>query len=236
MGPVARRSRYDVDRLLAVAVEVFIERGYDGTSMEDLARAAGITKSSIYHHVESKEHLLRLAVERALDALFSLAGEAREPGVPAVRRLQRLVGRMVEVLVAELPYVTLMLRVRGNTDTERYALERRREFDQLMRELVAEAAAAGGIRSDLDLAVVERLVTGMINSITEWYRPGRVPLPELRETVVALVMSGVCGAAAGGAGAGGRGAGGRGAGGRSGSVSRVESAQDRPSSRRGGAR
>jgi AcrR family transcriptional regulator len=196
-GAVPRRSRYDQERLLAVAVEVFIERGYDGTSMEDLARAAGITKSSIYHHIEGKEQLLRLAVQRALDALFALVDEARAPRLPAVQRLEQLIGRMVEVLVAELPYVTLMLRVRGNTDTERFALERRREFDQLMRGLVAEAAAAGDIRADLDLAVVERLVTGMINSITEWYRPGRVPLPELRETVVALAMSGLAGGGAG---------------------------------------
>ena len=69
------RPGYDLDSLLAVAVEVFNERGYDGTSMEDLARAAGITKSSIYHHVASKEQLLRLAVERALGALFGVTSE-----------------------------------------------------------------------------------------------------------------------------------------------------------------
>ena len=87
-----------------------------------------------------------------------------------------------------------MLRVRGNTVTERYALARRREFDQLMRRLVAEAAADGDIRGDLDLAVVERLVTGMINSLTEWYRPERIPLARLRETVVSLAMAGLAGA------------------------------------------
>lgn len=184
------RSPYDVERLLAVAVEVFIERGYDGTSMEDLARAAGITKSSIYHHVESKEQLLRLAVERALDSLFALPAEIGSAG-SAVARLERLIGRMVDVLVAELPYVTLMLRVRGNTATERYALERRREFDLAMRGLVAEAAAAGDLRGDLDPALCERLVTGMINSITEWYRPGRVPPAELKEAVVTLALSGL---------------------------------------------
>src|SRR4051812_10071990 len=53
MAEPARRGRpgYDRDRLLRVAVDVFNERGYDGTSMEDLAARLGITKSSIYHHV-----------------------------------------------------------------------------------------------------------------------------------------------------------------------------------------
>jgi AcrR family transcriptional regulator len=58
---MAQRDTYTPETLLAVAVEVFIERGYDGTSMEHLSRAAGISKSSIYHHVRGKEELLRRA-------------------------------------------------------------------------------------------------------------------------------------------------------------------------------
>jgi AcrR family transcriptional regulator len=180
---------YDVDALLDVAVAVFIERGYDGTSMEQLARAAGISKSSIYHHVEGKEALLRLAVDRALDALFALTNG--DGGGPAVDRLEKVIGDMVGVLAAELPYVTLLLRVRGNTETERYALRRRREFDRWLRGLFSEAAAAGDIRRDIDLAVAERLVAGMVNSLAEWYRPGRVALQELKRTVVSLAMSGL---------------------------------------------
>lgn len=185
------RTQYDLERLLAVAVEVFIERGYDGTSMEDLAKATGITKSSIYHHIASKEQLLRLAVERALGALFAITEEeASADGVgPAKDRLRYVLGRMIDVLTAELPYVTLLLRVRGNTETERWALERRREFDRFVRELVQEAAAAGDIRADLDVALVERLIIGMVNSVTEWYRPGRIAVGAVKETVVTLAMS-----------------------------------------------
>jgi AcrR family transcriptional regulator len=187
------RAPYDVRRLLAVAAEVFIERGYDGTSMEDLARATGITKSSIYHHVESKEELLRLALDRALGALFAVTEEEGGTTGPAIGRLRYVLGRVVEVLCAELPYVTLLLRVRGNTETERWALERRREFDRFVRAIVVEAAADGDIRSDLDPALVERLAFGMINSITEWYHPGRVDVSELKATVVAIVGAGLGG-------------------------------------------
>ena len=64
------RPGYDLESLLSVAVTVFNERGYDGTSMEHLSQALGITKSSIYHHVDSKEDLLSMALDRALDGLF----------------------------------------------------------------------------------------------------------------------------------------------------------------------
>jgi AcrR family transcriptional regulator len=197
-GAGGRRPQYDVDRLLEVAVGVFIERGYDGTSMEDLARATGISKSSIYHHVESKEQLLRLAVSRALDELSVIMEEkgaviagAADEGSRAIDRLRYVIGRVVEVLCAELPYVTLLLRVRGNTETERWALDRRRRFDRFVRVILEQAVAEGDIAADVEPAVAERLVLGMINSLTEWYRPGRIGVDELREAVVTMSMHGL---------------------------------------------
>jgi hypothetical protein len=70
--------------------------------------------------------------------------------------------------------VTLLLRARGNTGTERRALARRREFDRIVADLVAEAERDGDIRPDVDPAVTARLLFGMLNSIVEWYRPGRM--------------------------------------------------------------
>ncbi len=165
------RTAYTVDSLLAVTVQVFNERGYDGTSMEDLSRAAGISKSSIYHHVRGKEELLERAVGRALEGLFGILDEPQADQGRAIERLEHVVHRTVELLMAELPYVTLLLRVRGNTATERDALARRREFDHRVAQLAAEAVAEGDLRAGLDPRLTARLVFGMVNSISEWYRP-----------------------------------------------------------------
>lgn len=190
VGPTARHDR---DSLLAVAVAVFTRRGYDGTSMADLSEAAGIRKSSFYHHVQSKEELLALALDRGLDALFAILDEPRSVEGSAVDRLEHVVRRTVEVLVAELPYVTLLLRVRGNTATERRALARRREFDRRVAELVA-AAEPGGALAGIDPALVTKLVFGMINSIIEWYRPrGGLATAEIADAVVRLTLSGLRG-------------------------------------------
>jgi len=192
-----RRPRYDSASLLAVAVGVFNERGYDGTSMEDLARATGLSKSSIYHHFEGKEELLRLALQRALGPLFAVLDEPGASQGRAVERLEHVVRREVEVLVDELPYVTLLLRVRGNTETERWALARRREFDRVVADLVAQAAAEGDLRADLEPAVVARLLFGMINSLVEWYRPRQpgdrhaASPSELADTIVRLAFDGL---------------------------------------------
>jgi AcrR family transcriptional regulator len=167
------RPGYDLQRLLLVAAQTFTERGYDGTSMEDLARELGITKSAIYHHVSGKDELLRLATDRALDGLTAVIAEAATVDGRAIDRLEYVVRRSVEVLVDELPFVTLLLRVRGNTAVERHAIARRREIDHALSALVAQAEAEGDVRPDVDPALTARLLFGMVNSLVEWYRPSR---------------------------------------------------------------
>ncbi|MFJ9784920.1 TetR/AcrR family transcriptional regulator [Amycolatopsis sp. NPDC101161] len=172
-APRRGRPGYDLESLLQVAVKLFNERGYDGTSMEDLSRKLGITKSAIYHHVPSKEELLRLAVDRALDGLFEVAASTDQLDGRAIDRLEHLVRGSVLVLADRLPFVTLLLRVRGNTKVERAALTRRREFDRLVTDLVKQAEAEGDIRPDVDPSVTARLIFGMVNSLIEWYKPRR---------------------------------------------------------------
>jgi AcrR family transcriptional regulator len=140
--------------------------------MDELALRAGITKSAIYHHVPGKEELLRLGVDRALDGLFAVTREPEASTGPAIGRLEHVVRGSIRVLTAELPFVTLLLRVRGNTDVERAALERRREFDRIVSDLVRAAGREGTVRPDVDPAVIGRLLFGTVNSLTEWYRPG----------------------------------------------------------------
>ena len=184
-----RPPRFTPDELLDVVVTEFIARGYDATTMEDLARATGLTKSAVYHHVSGKEELLRLAVARAVDALFAVLAEPAAATGPAVVRLEHVVRRSAQVLVELLPYVTLLLRVRGNTDAERWALERRREFDRRLTALVQDAIEAGDVRQDLDPRLVTRLLFGMVNSVSEWYRPAGGQ--DVAEAVVALAFDGL---------------------------------------------
>ncbi|MGY2093439.1 TetR/AcrR family transcriptional regulator [Nocardia gipuzkoensis] len=186
------RPGYDLDSLLAVAVKVFNDKGYDGTSMEVLAKHLGITKSAIYHHVSSKSELLDMALARALNGLFAATTEERAITGRHIDRLEYVVRRSVEVLVAELPYVTLLLRVRGNTPVEKRALARRREFDAFVSELVRAAADEGDLQEGINPGLVSRLIWGMINSIVEWYRPRNDgSVDDLSDTVVTIAFAGL---------------------------------------------
>ena len=193
-GNGARRGRpgHSLDSLLDVAVAAFNERGYDATSMEELAARLGVTKSAIYHHVPGKGELLRLALDRALDALFAVTGEPGATSGPAIDRLEHVVRGSVRVLAAELPFVTLLLRVRGNSPVEQAALQRRREFDGIVTGLVRAAETDGDVRPDVDPAVTSRLLFGTVNSLTEWYHPDRgLDAGALADALVATTFTGL---------------------------------------------
>ncbi len=193
MSERVRRGRpgHDQQSVLRVAIELFNRQGYDATSMGDLARELGLTKSAIYHHVPSKEHLLESAIDEALDALTASLDEVgATTGLDAGERLRAAVRGSVVVLVEHLPAVTLLLRVRGNTPAEKAALRRRREIDDRLAEMVRGAAEAGAIRGDLDPLLTSRLLFGMVNSMTEWVRDdGHVD--QLADTVTVLAFDGL---------------------------------------------
>ena len=190
MKTEARRP-YDIDSLTDVALRVFAERGYDGASMDDVARAAGITKASIYHHVSGKEALLDRGLTRALDALFAILDEPASREGSAIDRLRHIVRRVAELTLRMLPELTVLVRVRGGSKSERDALERRRTFDRLVTELIVAAQREGSVRRDLEPSVLARLIFGMSNSVVEWYHTGALSSEAIARTVVTLAFEGI---------------------------------------------
>ncbi|GAB79260.1 transcriptional regulator, TetR family [Austwickia chelonae] len=192
LGARRKRPGYDGESILAVAVEVFNRHGYEGTSMGVLAENLGISKAGIYYHVNSKEDLLQRACDRALCALESAFEEEISAPGTARERLEAVVRRAVHVLHDELPYVTLLLRVRGNTEVERAALERRRRFDLRFASLVEAAPEEGALRADADALLITRFVYGTVNSLVEWYRPdGGHDAEVVADALAAMVFHGL---------------------------------------------
>ena len=196
--PPARRGRpgYDKQGVLEVAVAVFNEHGYEATSMGLLADRLGMSKAGIYHHFPAKTELLRAALGQALDGLEGVlhAVPAADPSdeTSAVKRLEFVVRGAARVLIEQLPSVTLLLRVRGNTDVEREALERRRRFDREMTRIVKAARDEGSLRAEVDPGVATKLIFGMINSLTEWYRPaGPEPVDRIVDDVLTVALDGL---------------------------------------------
>jgi AcrR family transcriptional regulator len=192
----ARRGRpgYDQETVLRRAIDLFNERGYDATSISELARDLGLSKSAIFHHVASKEELLAAALDEALDGLSAAIDAAVDEHAEgsAHDRLRATVAESVRILVDHLPAVTLLLRVRGNSEVEQAALARRRVIDEKLAALVQDAVAEGALRDDISPDLISRLLFGTVNSLVEWYRPGGALTPEdLASALTAMVFDGL---------------------------------------------
>ncbi|MGN8027622.1 TetR/AcrR family transcriptional regulator [Microbacterium sp. 22242] len=194
--PRVRRGRpgYDRAQVLEIAVRLFNEQGYDATSVSSLAEELGLSKAAMYHHFASKEQILEIALDDALSGLEAvLDGALADERLPAATQLVTVIEGAVHVLASRLPQVTLLLRVHGNSEIERAALERRRIFDQRVARLVETAQREGVLRADIRPSVATRLMFGMINSIIEWYRPGHTSLTadKLAADVTRVIFDGL---------------------------------------------
>ncbi len=152
----------------------FITRGYDATSMEDLSRAAGITKSSFYHHFSGKEALLRAALERALDGLFAILDRAARAPAPPLERLRHIVRGQVAVLVggAALRHAAAA-GARQHRDRAVGAGAPPRRSTRTSRPWCGRPSRRESCGQDVEPALAARLLSGLVNSVVEWARPDR---------------------------------------------------------------
>lgn len=182
-------AREDVVR---IAVHEFNTHGYEATSMGTLAQRLGVSKSAIYHHISSKEEILVEATNWALESLTSVLEEAAATEGSARDRLEFVIRGATRVLCEGPQRVTLLLRLRGNTDVEIGLMERRRNITQRLIDHVRQAQSEGVVRDDLDAGLVGRLTFGMINSIVEWYRPDGPQSPEkLADVTSTFIFNGL---------------------------------------------
>jgi TetR/AcrR family transcriptional regulator, cholesterol catabolism regulator len=184
----ALRERYDRRRAEVVlgAARVFAERGYDQTSVPELAEALGLAAGSLYHYFPSKEHLLRAVCDQLMDPLLEQA-EAL-PAEPPAEHLRTLVRLWVEHVVAYRDHMLVFQQ-------ERHVIERgaawrgvrasRKAFERIAEDALARSGA--GASTDPRLALAALL--GMVNHTAQWYRPrGRLSATQIADGYVDLLL------------------------------------------------
>lgn len=190
----SRRGRpgYDQNSMLEIIVQLFMDRGYDASSLDMIAKRLGLSKSAVYHHFSSKAEMLEIALERALGELERVFDEAEAEETDAVLRIRRIVREAVLVACERRQYLTLLLRLHGNSEVELRALARRRALTARLSRVFEAARAEGSVRDDVAPAIAARLTFGLVNSLVEWYRPDGPETPDqLADTVLKYVRTGL---------------------------------------------
>ena len=159
------------ERILRSAAALFRQRGFNGTSMQDLAEAVGITKSSLYHHFSSKQALLSEILSNTVDRVTPAVREIAESKRPASERLRRAVTRHVVELIRDRDNVACFIEEGRFLVPERMSayVAKRDDYEQHFRRIVADGIASGEFR-DTDVRLASLAILGMCNWVARWYR------------------------------------------------------------------
>jgi AcrR family transcriptional regulator len=191
----APAPRLDARRaeICRTAAQIFRDRGFDATSVSDIARALGLTKAGLYHYFESKEALLFEIMSFGLDRVRD---EVAVP-VRAIRdpedRLRQLIVRHARITTRGQGAVAhLGDEIRALPPASRKQLEERmRVYFDLIRDTLAELRSAGRLRQ-IDLTVATFSVLGMILWLPRWFRQdGRLTQEQVADDIANLAIGGL---------------------------------------------
>jgi TetR/AcrR family transcriptional regulator, cholesterol catabolism regulator len=162
------------EEVYAAAMNLFYNKGYDAASVQDIADAVGLLKSSVYHYMDSKEDLLFNLIKAPHDDLLVILDEVLASGAGPLEQLRQLTRRH-SVYVAENPIVTglFLNHFRALTGERReYIVRERHRYEKGWRQIIVAGQSAGEIRENLDPKITARGYLGLANGIHQWFRPG----------------------------------------------------------------
>jgi len=173
-GKSGRTARPPVkERLLNVATRLFARHGFEGTSVQDIVDAAGVTKGAMYHYYDSKDDLLYEVYHQVLSMQLShLEQIAAGPGTPE-QRLRAAAADVVQASLDNLDDLIVFFRSLHMLPDDKQAQVRaeRRRYHNRFKELVDEGVAAGTFRADISSDIVVHYFLSVVNQLGSWYKP-----------------------------------------------------------------
>ncbi len=180
--------------ILVEAAAMFAERGYERTSMRDLAERCGISKSLLYHHFADKEALYsRIALGFTREMHDFVA--ARIPADAAVsEKIRHYMIASAEFFEQNrLVWIASTAAFWSDPELRRQSerIQWRDQYEALLRSLLAEGVARGELR-EMDVPIAGRLILSALNWMHRWYQPGqRLDARQIAEMYHGMIFGGL---------------------------------------------
>lgn len=190
-GSVARQKPGQTgEAFITAATSLFAQKGFNGTSISDLADELGLTTASLYYHMSGKQDLLFRVLDRVMTKLLSQLEDIVAEDVDPRQKLRLAVENHLQFVLTNQKEVAVFLRERRFLDA-RYGktFEARVDrYDELFTNLVEQAIRDGSVPAG-DAALLRFSILGMINWIVEWYHPrGRLTQAQIVASMTDLIM------------------------------------------------
>lgn len=175
------------------AAQMILQKGYDATSVSDIAGALGMTKAGLYHYIHGKTQLLFEIMQYGLDELDrEVSRPAKEIADPE-ERLRFMIAAHARIVTRGHGAVTILVEeARALTPAQnRVIVRRKREYLDFLRHTLKELQKEGKLR-DIDVTVAAFGILGTINWISRWYQPGgALDASEIADQIVEMTLHGL---------------------------------------------
>jgi TetR/AcrR family transcriptional regulator, cholesterol catabolism regulator len=181
------------NRMWHTAARLFRERGYSATTTRELAAELGIKKASLYYHMGKKEDLLLGICMAALEHVDTAVRSAVAKETRGDGKIRSLIHAQLNAMLTEIDmHATLLLSLDQLTPVRRRkVVAQKQRYQNLVREVLAEAQEAGYLRNDISADHLALVLLNMLNWTITWYRPnGSMAAPLLADLIAAVFLEG----------------------------------------------
>jgi AcrR family transcriptional regulator len=167
------------DEILAAAVQIFGQKGFHATSMQEIAEAVNLQKASLYHHVSSKQEILVDVLDQALDLFIANMQAVMQSPLPPDDMLRQAMQTYMVTILQQRDLASVLLLEHRSLEPELHArhIPRRDRFEGLWRDLIQQGVEAGCYFA-VDPAMTARALLGVMNWVITWYSPQGNLTPE----------------------------------------------------------
>lgn len=180
-------------KILEAAAQIFSQKGYHATSMNDIANAVNLQKASLYHHVNSKQEILLSLLDEALDLVIQEISNVIAMPISADKKLRLAMCTYLKTLAEQRDLsAILLLEHRSLTpDLHSRHLPRRDRFEHLWRKIL-QSGIDEGVFNIRDVPLTTRALLGVMNWVVTWYRSeGELSISEITEEYTDLILVGI---------------------------------------------
>lgn len=160
--------------ILRKAAEIFNEKGYQGTTIEEIANQLKFTKASLYHYIENKEDLLFQCHEMVAETSISYLLEISKSKLTPKDKMRKAIETHIKHICEEKSMFNVVVRPSDITsDNVRNEIIRKRDiYESLFLDILIEGINTGHFRNN-NPKITLLLILGSLNSIAQWYSPTR---------------------------------------------------------------
>ncbi|HEV2885809.1 MAG TPA: TetR/AcrR family transcriptional regulator [Jatrophihabitans sp.] len=180
------------ERIVAAAVSLFAEQGFDATSVNEVVIRAGVAKGALYHHFASKDDLLYEVYRELVDRQLAGLREILNRGLAPADTLRELIADLVITTAARAGEAKVFVRESHRLGDANQARVRaaRRGIHDAVTDLVRAAQAGGEFAAVASPEIVTFTVFGVINELPVWYRPDGPKQPaEIADELSNLILA-----------------------------------------------